>query len=100
MWFFSVSRNGDRGFMLAPPFGSAVLEKTARVALPDESLSPLTPTASVAASAHIGDPAILTLEPYTARQHEVVEARSYATLSNPHATPICIALCIAVIPHL
>jgi hypothetical protein len=34
MWFFSVSRNGDRGFMLAPPFGTAVLEKTARVALP------------------------------------------------------------------
>jgi hypothetical protein len=34
MWFFSVSRNGDRGFMLAPSLGSAVLEKTARVTLP------------------------------------------------------------------
>src|SRR5882724_4311245 len=62
MWFFSVSRNGDRGFMLAPPLGSAVLEKTARVTLPHARPIPAYVNNTSSNASRISDPIMLTGE--------------------------------------
>src|SRR6266850_5725863 len=62
MWFFSVSRNGDRGFMLAPPVGSAVLEKTARVTLPHARAIPAYANSTSSTASRISDPIMLTGE--------------------------------------
>jgi hypothetical protein len=62
MWFFSVSRNGDRGFMLAPPLGSAVLEKTARVTLPHARPMPAYVNNTSRNISRIRDPNMLIVE--------------------------------------
>jgi hypothetical protein len=62
MWFFSVSRNGDRGFMLAPPLGSAVLEKTARLTLPHARPIPAHAHSTNSDNTPLGDSMIFTVE--------------------------------------